>query len=56
MLAVFDIGGALLFVVGCLVFYSPARYMTGVTLFMIGSVLMLWSVVCRAVVKYGPSR
>lgn len=50
-----DLGGALLFVVGCVAFYLPSQYTTGVTLFLLGSVLMLVSVAGRALLRYGPS-
>lgn len=50
-----DLGGALLFVVGCVAFYVPSQYTTGVTLFLLGSVLMLVSVAGRALLQYGPS-
>lgn len=50
-----DLGGAALFVVGCVAFYFPSRYVTGVTLFLLGSVLMLVSVAGRALLRYGPS-
>lgn len=56
LLVLFDIAGALSFVIGCLVFYSPSHYQTGVTLFLLGSVLMLVSVAGRALMQYGPSR
>ena len=52
----FDIAGALLFVIGCLVFYSPAHYQMGVTMFLLGSVLMLVSIAGRALAQYGPSQ
>lgn len=56
VLVFFDIAGALLFIIGCLVFYSPPHYQIGVTLFLLGSVLMLMSVAGRALLQYGPSR
>jgi len=51
-----DLGGALLFVLGCVVFYAPSRYVAGVTLFLVGSLLTLASVAGRAFIQYGPSR
>lgn len=51
-----DIGGALLFVLGCMVFYAPTQYATGVTLFLVGSLLMLASVAGKAFIQHGPSR
>lgn len=50
-----DLVGAALFVAGCVVFYFPARYATGVTLFLLGSVLMLIAASGRAFLIYGPS-
>lgn len=55
LLVVSDIGGALLFVLGCFAFYVPSQYTIGVTLFLIGSVLMLVAVTGRALLQYGPS-
>lgn len=54
-LTVLDVSGALLFVLGCLAFYNPSNYTVGVTLFLVGSVLMLASTTGRAFVQYGPS-
>jgi len=56
VLLVLDLGGALLFVVGCVVFYTPSQYAVGVTFFLVGSLLMLVSVAGRAFLRYGPSR
>lgn len=50
-----DAVGALLFVLGCVAFYSPAQYVAGVTLFLVGSMVMLVSVLGRALARYGPS-
>lgn len=50
-----DLGGAFLFVLGCIAFYVPSQYTTGVTLFLLGSILMLVSVAGRALLQYGPS-
>lgn len=50
-----ELGSALLFVGGCVAFYAPSRQSAGVTLFLLGSLLMLASVVGRLVLKYGPS-
>ncbi|HEX6299866.1 MAG TPA: YrhK family protein [Acidimicrobiia bacterium] len=50
-----DLGGALLFVVGCFTFYEPTQYTLGVTFFLFGSVLMLMSVAGRALLEHGPS-
>lgn len=55
LILAFDFGGALLFVVGCVAFYLPSQYTAGVTLFLLGSVLMLASVAGRALLQYGPS-
>lgn len=55
ILIALDLGGALLFVVGCVAFYVPPHYMLGVTFFLIGSVLMLMSAAERALLEYGPS-
>jgi len=54
VLVAFDVGGAFLFVVGCVAYYSPSHY-AKVTLFLVGSVLMLASTVGRALIQYGPS-
>lgn len=51
-----DFSGAVLFVMGCVTFYVPSQFTTGVTLFLLGSVLMLVSVAGRALLRYGPSR
>lgn len=51
-----EFAGTLLFVIGCLAFYMPSQYTTGVSLFLLGSVLMLASVAGRALLRYGPSR
>lgn len=56
LLVAADLGGALLFVVGCVAFYVPSQYTTGVTLFLLGSILMLASVAGRALLRYGPSQ
>lgn len=56
MFLALDFAGALLFVIGCVAFYVPSQYTTGVTLFLLGSVLMLMSVGGRALVRFGPSR
>lgn len=48
--------GAALFVLGKVTFYVPSQYTTGVTLFLLGSVLMLVSVAGRALLRYGPSK
>lgn len=50
-----DAAGGGLFVVGCVAFYAPSQYVTGVTLFLLGSLLMLVSTVGRALVQYGPA-
>lgn len=50
-----DSVGAGLFVIGCAFFYVPAGYVTGVTLFLVGSVLMLMTALGRALLRYGPS-
>lgn len=55
VLIAMDLVGAALFVAGCVVFYFPARYATGVTLFLLGSVLMLIAASGRAFLIYGPS-
>lgn len=55
VLLALEFGGALLFVVGCVAFYTPSLYTIGVTLFLFGSVLMLASVAGRALLQYGPS-
>jgi len=55
LLIALDLGGALLFVVGCVVFYMPPQFTLGVTFFLIGSVLMLMSAAGRALLVYGPS-
>lgn len=51
-----DATAALLFVFGCVAFYFPTHYSTGVTLFLIGSLLMLIAVLGRMLVRYGPAR
>jgi len=56
LLLAFDFVGAVLFVIGCVTFYAPSRYTAGVTLFLVGSLLMLFSVAGRALLRYGPSR
>ena len=56
VLLALDFVGALLFVVGCVAFYAPSQYTIGVSLFLLGSVLMLASVAGRALLRYGPSR
>jgi hypothetical protein len=55
ILTALDLGGALLFVVGCVAFYVPSQFTLGVTSFLIGSVLMLMSAAGRALLEYGPS-
>ena len=56
VLLALDLGGALLFVFGCVLFYMPTQYTVGVTFFLVGSLLMLVSVTGRAFLRYGPSR
>jgi YrhK-like protein len=51
-----ELVGTLLFVIGCIAFYMPSQYTAGVSLFLLGSVLMLFSVAGRAFLLYGPSR
>jgi hypothetical protein len=51
-----ELAGTLLFVIGCIVFYLPSQYTAGVSLFLVGSLLMLVSVAGRAFLQYGPSR
>jgi hypothetical protein len=51
-----ELAGIVLFVIGCLAFYSPSQYTAGVSLFLVGSILMLVSVAGRAFLMYGPSR
>jgi hypothetical protein len=56
VLLVAEMVGTLLFVIGCVAFYVPTQYTAGVTLFLIGSILMLVSVTGRAFLTYGPSQ
>jgi len=51
-----ELAGTFLFVIGCIVFYVPSQYTAGVSLFLVGSLLMLVSVAGRAFLQYGPSR
>ena len=51
-----ELAGTFLFVVGCIAFYAPSQYTAGVSLFLVGSILMLVSVAGRAFLLYGPSR
>lgn len=51
-----DLVGAGLFVLGCVAFYFPVHYVTGVTLFLLGSISMLASTAGRVFARYGPSR
>jgi hypothetical protein len=51
-----ELAGTLLFVIGCLAFYVPSHYTAGVSLFLVGSILMLVSVAGRAFLTYGPSQ
>lgn len=55
LLLAFDAFGATLFVGGSVAFYFPDQYISDVTLFLIGSSLMLISVLGRALLRYGPS-
>lgn len=55
LLITLDLGGALLFVMGCVAFYVPRQFTVGVTFFLIGSVLMLMSAAGRALLEYGSS-
>jgi hypothetical protein len=55
LLIALDLGGALLFVIGCVAFYLPPQNTLAVTFFLIGSVLMLMSATGRALLEYGPS-
>lgn len=50
-----DVVAALLFVLGCFVFFVPAWYTQGVSLFLAGSLLMLVATLGRVFVRYGPS-
>jgi drug/metabolite transporter (DMT)-like permease len=56
VLLIAELVGTLLFVIGCVAFYAPSQYTAGVSLFLVGSLLMLFSVAGRAFLLYGPSR
>ena len=51
-----ELVGTLLFVIGCIAFYVPSQHTAGVSLFLVGSLLMLFSVAGRAFLVYGPSQ
>ena len=55
MLAVANIVAAAMFVAGCVGFYWPALNAGSVTLFLIGSVLFLFSASASAVLEHGRS-
>ena len=55
LLDVSNVLAAALFVIGCVGFYSPAWYVSSVTLFLMGSILFLLSALGRALVEFGPS-
>ena len=54
VLDVANLLAALLFVLGCLAVYSPRLYVPGVTLFLVGSGLMLCSGAADLYRKLGP--
>lgn len=50
-----NVVAAAFFVAGCVVFYAPALYVEGVTLFLIGSLIILAAGLANVLVKHGPS-
>lgn len=55
LIAVANVVAGVTFVLGCVAFFSPALYVPGVSLFLVGSVLMLAAACADAFRRYGPS-
>ncbi|HEX9854260.1 MAG TPA: YrhK family protein [Acidimicrobiia bacterium] len=56
LLTAAQVAAALLFVLGCLLFYRPHFYVHGVSLFLGGSLLILTAALGEALLRHGPSR
>jgi hypothetical protein len=55
LLSLGNVVAATLFVLGCVGFYLPMWYVGSVTLFLLGSVLFLFSALGHALIEHGPS-
>lgn len=56
LIAAANILAGLTFVAGCVAFYAPSLHVPGVSLFLVGSLLMVAAAAADAIRRYGPSR